>query len=520
MAPKSIGEQGFSAEKGVLRMAKSLLEKLKESVQASVPIAALVLVLHFTVAPIPGGTLALMLVGFVLLIVGLTLFSLGTDMAMMPIGEHIGSSLIRTRKLWLLLGALFIFGFAVTAAEPDLQVFANQVASVPNLHLIVGISLGVGIFLAIGALRILFRWKISSLLLIAYPLVFFLALFSADYLSMALDASAVTTGPITVPFLLAVGAGFASINSGKDADEDNFGLCGICSIGPIFALLILGLFFDASNASYMVAPSAAVNSAGEVVRLFGRGLWSTLGEVLMVIIPIVVIFLIFQVIRLKLSKTEVVRIFVGIGYLLVGLSIFLAGVNYGFMPAAKFLGETMGNLDYNWVLVPICLVIGACVVAAEPAVHVLTKQVEEITNGSIRRSTMLFGMALGVGIAMALGMVRILFGVSIWWIVIPGYIISLTLSRFTPSLFVGIAFDSGGVAAGAMSAAFVLPFAIGVCTAVGGNVVTDAFGIVGLIAMMPPIIVQMMGVVYKRKLKKGAQLEALAEEQDALATES
>ncbi|MDL2323734.1 DUF1538 domain-containing protein [Ruminococcaceae bacterium OttesenSCG-928-A16] len=496
-------------------MAKSLLEKLKESMQAVLPIGAIIVLLHFTIAPMPLGTLMLMLVGMVMLIVGLTLFSLGTEMAMMPIGEHIGSSLIRSRKLSLILAVLFIFGFIVTAAEPDLQVFVNQVASIPNMHLIIGIAVGVGLFLALAALRILFRWKLAKLLMILYPIVFLIAIFSSEYLAVAFDASAVTTGPITVPFLLAVGAGLASINSGKDAGEDNFGLCGICSIGPIIAVLLLGLFFDSSNTSYLPQADATVSSAGDLVHLFLEGLWHTLGEVLVVIIPILGLFLIFQVLKLKLSKTELVKILVGLGYLLVGLTIFLAGVNKGFMPAAKFLGETMGKLEYNWILIPLCLVIGACVVMAEPAVHVLTKQVEEITNGGITRGMMLFGMALGVGIAMSLGMVRVLFDLSIWWILVPGYVLALLLTRFVPSLFVGIAFDSGGVAAGAMSAAFVLPFTIGVCTAVGGNIITDAFGVVGLIAMMPPITVQIMGVIYNIKLKKSARLEAIAEAQDA-----
>lgn len=501
-------------------MRKNLLEKLKESVQAVLPIVGIILLLHFTVAPVPGGTLALMLVGTVMLVLGLTLFSLGTDMAMMPMGEHVGSALLSSRNLPLLVGVLFVFGFIVTAAEPDLSVLATQVDSIPSLPLIMGISVGVGVFLVLAALRILFRWRLRYLLMLLYAATFIVAIFSSNYLAVAFDASAVTTGPITVPFLLAIGAGFAAISSSKDSDEDNFGICAICSIGPILAVLLMGLFFDPTNNSYQEEAAVTVDGAKQLFALFGNGLAHTLVEVLFVVLPILAIFLIFQIVRLRLSRTELVRIFVGLGYLLVGLTIFLAGVNKGFMPAATYLGETMGALPYNWILIPLCVIIGACVVAAEPAVHVLTKQVEEITSGAISRGMMLFGMALGVGIAFSLSMVRMLFGISIWAIMVPGYSLALLLTFFVPKIFVGIGFDSGGVAAGAMSAAFVLPFTIGVCNALGGNPILEAFGVVGMIAMMPPITVQIMGVIYNQKLKKAQKLDSEATEHDADEAES
>jgi hypothetical protein len=231
----------------------------------------------------------------------------------------------------------------------------------------------------------------------------------------------------------------------------------------------------------------------------------------MVIVPIVGIFGIFQFTHLKLSKTELIKIGVGLLYLLAGLTIFLSGVNRGFLPAGKYLGEAMGALKNNWIVVPICLVMGACVAVAEPAVHVLTKQVEEITSGAISRNTLLLSMAAGVGIAMSLAMVRMLVGLSMWWILIPGYVLALGLTFFVPSIFVGIGFDSGGVAAGAMSATFVLPFTLGVCESLGGDVITDAFGVVGMISMMPPITLQAVGVLYNFKLKKARAALAKAE---------
>lgn len=499
-------------------MHKRLMEKLKESVQAVSPIVVIILLLNFTIAPMPGGTLALMLVGMLLLVIGLTLFSLGTDMAMMPMGEHVGSSLLASRSLPLLISVLFVFGFIVTAAEPDLSVLATQVPSIDDKVLIFSISAGVGVFLVIAALRVVFRWRLSHTLAIAYGLAFILAIFSQDYLAVSFDASAVTTGPITVPFLLAVGSGFAAISGNKDSDEDNFGICGLCSIGPVFAVLILGMFYPAST-SYEVETVQTVNNAKELFRTFGNGLWHKLLEVLMVVIPILGIFLIFQMVRLKLSRTELTKIFVGLGYLLVGLTIFLAGVDSGFMPAARYLGDAIASLSYKWILIPLCVIIGACVAMAEPAVHVLTRQVEEITSGAISRGMMLFGMALGVGLAMSLAMVRLLFGISVWWFLLPGFSAAIILSFFVPKIFVGIGFDSGGVAAGAMSAAFVLPFTIGACEAMGGNVIIEAFGVVGMIAMMPPITVQIMGMIYNAKLKKARRLAEIAQEHDAEVTE-
>jgi hypothetical protein len=491
-------------------MKQVLFEKLKESSQAVFPISLIILLLHFTIIPLPRGTLMLMVCGMLILVVGLTLFALGTDIAMMPMGAHIGSALLKSKKLNLLVFGCFIFGFVVTIAEPDLQVMTKQVPSVPDLTLLCSVAAGVGLFLVLAMLRMLFRLRLAHTLIGMYLISFAVAVFSTDYLAVSFDAAAVTTGPITVPFLLALGSGFAAVNGGRSAEEDNFGICAICSVGPVLAVLVAGLFFDSHSTGYALETHAAVQSLGEMARLFGYGLIESFWDVGMVVVPIVSIFGIFQFTHLRLSRTELVRIGVGILYLLFGLTIFLTGVDKGFMPAGKYLGEAMGALDYNWILIPICLVVGACVVVAEPAVHVLTKQVEEITSGSISRRTLLCSMALGVGVAMSLAMVRILFGLPVWWVILPGYFLALILTFFVPRIFVGIGFDSGGVAAGAMSATFVLPFTIGVCEATGGDIMLDAFGVVGTVSMMPPITLQVIGVLYNLKLKKAARAAALS----------
>ncbi|GHV45756.1 hypothetical protein FACS1894204_05740 [Synergistales bacterium] len=486
-------------------MKKILLEKLKESLQAVLPIGGVILLVHFTIVSVPLGTIALMGFGMVTLIIGLTLFSLGTEMAMMPMGVHIGSALLKSKNLALLIGGCFVFGFIVTVAEPDLQVMSKQVPSVPNFILLAGVAGGVGLFLVGAMIRVLFRLRLSYMLIVMYVFTFGLAIFSSDYLAVAFDASAVTTGPITVPFLLALGAGVAGVSGGKGSEEDNFGICAICSVGPILAVLITGLFFDSGSSGFAAESRAAVESFGELLQIFSIGLEHSFFDVLMVIVPIVGMFGIFQLTHIRLPRTELVKIGVGILYLVVGLTIFLTGVNEGFLPAGKFLGEAMGALDHNWIAIPVSLVIGACVVVAEPAVHVLTRQVEEITNGAISKKMLLWGMAAGVGLALTLAMTRVLFEISVWWIFLPGYIIATVLTFFVPPIFVGIGFDSGGVAAGAMSAAFVLPFTLGVCDAVGGNIMVDAFGVVGMISMMPPITIQIVGVLYNLKVKRTKQ---------------
>ncbi|MDR1731122.1 MAG: DUF1538 domain-containing protein [Synergistaceae bacterium] len=489
-------------------MEKILVGKLKESLQAVLPVVAIILFVHLTLAPMSKEILTSMLWGMAFLIVGLTLFSLGTDLAMMPMGQHIGSALLQSRNLALLTGGCFIFGFVVTIAEPDLQIMTHQVPSIPDFTLLVSIAAGVAAFLVLAVLRVLFRFRLSYALIVMYAFTFLIALFSADYLAAAFDASAVTTGPVTVPFLLAMGAGLAAVSGGRESADDNFGICAICSIGPILAVLIAGLFFDPQSTRYEVDVPAAVGGAGALATVFALELVHSLRNVGMVIVPIAGIFMIFQITHLKLSRTELVKIGVGLLYLLFGLTLFLAGVNGGFLPAGKYLGETMGAMEHRWILIPLCLAIGACVVVAEPAVHVLTKQVEEITNGAISRRTLLVGMALGVGLAMSMAMIRILTGLSIWWILLPGYLLALTLTFFAPGFFVGIGFDSGGVAAGAMSAAFVLPFTIGVCRGTGENVALAAFGVVGMIAMMPPVTLQLIGVLYRLRLERAERAAA------------
>ncbi len=489
-------------------MDNSLLEKFKESVQSVLPICLIVFVLQLTIAPMPFGTLVLFITGAILLIAGMSIFSLGADMAMMPMGEAMGSELTKSRKLWLIIISSFVLGVVVTVAEPDLMVLTKQVPAVPDMILISAVALGVGIFLVFALLRILFQINLSYLFIILYLLVFGVAAFTApDYLAVGFDSGGVTTGPITVPFILALGVGVSAVRGGKNAEEDSFGLCALCSIGPVLAVLVLGMFFDPSGSAFAFETASTVNSMRELLDLYGNGLLQFFKEVSMVLLPIVVIFGILQLVHLKLPRVRLLKIGVGILYTLIGLTLFLTGVNIGFMPVGTNLGNVIANLPNKWILIPLSAVLGFFVVYAEPAVHVLNNQVEDITSGAIPRKMMMAGLSVGVAIALVLTMIRIMTGLHIWYFVVPGYLLALLLTFFTPKMFTAIAFDSGGVAAGSMAAAFLLPFAVGVCNAYGGNIMTDAFGIIAMVAMLPLITIQIIGIIYKIKMRRAEKIE-------------
>ena len=467
---------------------KNLLEKLKESLGAVLPIIGIVLVLCFSIAPIPNSVLMTFVVGAVLLIIGMMFFTLGAEMAMTPMGERIGTKLTNTRKISVVIVLCFILGFIITISEPDLQVLAEQVPSIPNYTLIIAVATGVGIFLVAAVLRMLFGIPLAHMLLILYPIIFILAsIVPQDFLTVAFDSGGVTTGPMTVPFIMALGIGFSAVRSDKHAENDSFGLVALCSVGPILAVLLLGLLYHPGGSGYEQTMIVKTDNSVEMWQLFQEGLPYYMKEMLISLLPIILFFFIFQIVSLHLHKKTLVKIIIGIIYTYIGLVLFLTGVNVGFMPAGNYLGQVIAGLSYPWIIVPIGMLIGYFIVKAEPAVYVLTEQVEELTSGAISAKAM--GMSLSIGVALSLGlaMVRVLTGISILWFLLPGYAVALGLTFFVPQIFTAIAFDSGGVASGPMTATFLLPFSMGACEALGGNVVTDAFGVVAMVAMTPLI---------------------------------
>ena len=473
-------------------------EKLREALTAVSPTIGIVLLLSFTIAPIPPSILLLFLFGAVMLIVGMMFFTLGAELAMTPVGERIGTRIAQSRKLGIVLLLCFVLGFVITRSEPDLQVLAEQVPSVPNAVLIVAVAAGVGVFLMIAMLRMLFSKTLRMLLIIFYLLIFALAFFVPDdFISVAFDSGGVTTGPMTVPFIMALGVGFAAVRSDKHAEDDSFGLVALCSIGPILAVLLLGLLYHPENTAYTPSEIPVIRDSVELWKYFATGLPQYIEEIAISLLPIVAFFAVFQIISLKMKGRALLKVVIGILYTYVGLVLFLTGVNVGFMPAGNYLGETIAGLSYRWVLIPIGMVIGYFIVKAEPAVYVLKEQVEEITSGAISGEAMGLSLSLGVAASIGLAMIRVLTGISIFWFILPGYFIALCLSFFVPKIFTAIAFDSGGVASGPMTATFLLPFAMGACQAVGGNIVQDAFGVVAMVAMTPLITIQVMGAIYK-----------------------
>lgn len=478
-------------------------EKFKEILKAVFPIIAIVLLLCFTIAPISPSILLAFLIGAVLLIVGMLLFSIGAELSMTPMGERVGTTMTKSKNLFVMILVSFTLGSIITISEPDLQVLAQQVPSVPNMVLILAVAAGVGCFLVIALLRMLFGVALPHLLLVFYAVVFILIYFvPKDFLSVAFDSGGVTTGPMTVPFIMALGVGISAIRSDKHAADDSFGLVSLCSIGPIIAVLILGMIYHPVSADYVPQSIPYIENSVELWGLFSEGFPTYIREMAVSLLPVILFFGIFQLISRDIKKKALIKIMIGLVYTYVGLVLFLTGVNVGFMPAGNYLGQVIAGLPYAWIIVPIGMMIGYFIVLAEPAVFVLTKQVEEITSGAISAKAMGTSLSIGVSVSIGLAMVRVLTGISIMWFVVPGYVIALLLTFFVPKIFTAIAFDSGGVASGPMTATFLLPFAMGACSAVGGNIVTDAFGVVAMVAMTPLITIQVLGLIYRLKAER------------------
>lgn len=488
---------------------KQLTEKFREAVASVLPITLIVTIVCFSFVPVTTDLMLSFLIGSVLLIVGMALFTLGSEVSMTQIGTHMGAKLTKSRKLWLILTVSFLLGVAITVAEPDLQVLAANVPNIDTTVLIITVSVGVGIFLLLSMLRILLVIPLRWMLLVFYALIFILAaLVDKDFLAVAFDSGGVTTGPMTVPFIMALGVGVSSIRSDSHAQTDSFGLVALCSIGPILAVMLLGFIYRGSADGTAAMVLSNYQDTVELGHNYIASLPAYLKEVVIALLPIVAFFLVFQVVSLRLRRLPFMRILVGLVWTCIGLVLFLTGVNVGFSSLGYILGERLAAPGLRYWLIPLAMLMGWFIINAEPAVHVLNKQVEELSAGAISARAMGVSLSIAVSSAMGLGMVRVLTGVSILWFVMPGYVLALAMAFFVPQTFTAIAFDSGGVASGPLTATFMLPFAMGACTAMGGNIMTDAFGIVALVAMMPLITVQAMGVVYVIKSRRQAKTVA------------
>ena len=495
---------------------------MKETAVSVLPVMAIVLFLGFTFVPLDKFLLARFVVGGLLLIVGLTIFLLGVDLGIQPMGERCGAELTKKRSLTLLLVVAFIIGFIVTAAEPDIQVFGDQVRGifpvVNKLTITFVIAGGVGLFIMLGLLRTVLNLSIKWTFFLTYALLFLISFFApGSFLGIAFDSGGATTGPMTVPFIMALGLGVSSV---RDDNDNSFGLTGVCSIGPVMAVLIYAIILrtggtlgenqiiEQAGSDLSNVESAVITSGffSQIFSPFNHAAGHVFREALISIAPLFALFIIFQIVLLKMTKRQVIRIVIGFIYAFIGLTIFLIGVNGGFSQAGAALGEKLGSLAVSrggvWYLLLIGtgLALGAIIVCAEPAVWVLSEQVEHVSGGTIKRKVLLIFLSVGTAIAIGLSMWRAVAGFNLKYILIPGYAIAMLLMIFCPSLFSGIAFDSGGVASGPLTSTFVLSFTLGAAASgKGGN---DSFGVIALVAMMPLLAIQIMGIIFKMKQRK------------------
>jgi len=488
-----------------------LIRKFREVVYSVLPITIIVLILNFTIAPIGYELIMRFIIGALFIIIGLGIFLFGVDLGIQPIGTNMGSSLAKWRNLWLIIVFGLILGFLINVAEPDLQVLASQVSQVTSgalsqASLVIVVSMGIGLLVAVGLARIVFKAPLNKLLTVLYGIILILAIFSPDaFLGIAFDSGGATTGSMTVPFILSLALGISSVEGGKDAEEDSFGLVGIASTGPMIAVLTMSIISRLTSLTGSLPKTAHVEG---IIYPFIRIMPALSIEVTMALLPLILIFAVFQKLFFKLPRKQLAKIVKGLVYTFVGFLLFLTGVNAGFMEAGTAIGYVAASLDYNWVVIPIGFVLGFTVIYAEPAVYVLNEQIEDVTSGYIKKSIILYALSIGVAMAVTLSMIRILIpGIKLWHYLLPGYALAIILSYFAPNLFVGIAFDSGGVASGPMTATFILAFAQGVAEATpGADVLMDAFGVISMVALTPLIAIQIVGLIYKHKAsKKGVE---------------
>lgn len=484
-------------------------EKLKEVVASVAPIISIVFLLHFVLVPLPGEMISMFVIGSLAVVAGLTLFLIGADLGMEPLGKVLGTIITRKNNVWIVIGVGLVLGFFISMAEPDLLILANQIqditsGAIASRTIMVSVSIGIAVMLVVGFLRIFYNIPIHYILIVAYSIVFGIVIFTpAEFMAMGFDASGATTGILSVPFILALSVGISGIKrttSGKD--EEGFGMIGIVSIGAILAITILGLFLGKGDftGSLSLDTYEGMSNWNYWKSIVPHAMKDSISSITPLLVVLVIISIVFD----YLTKRESRRIFFGLMYVFAGFLLFFTGVNFGFMRIGQYLGIALASNYGTGVLVGIGFLIGMVTILAEPAVHVLTHQIEMVTAGYINRRSVFFSLTMGVGTAVALSMLRISVpGIQLWYYLVPGYIISLGLTLIVPNLFVGIAFDAGGVATGPMTATFILALTHGAASAIPtADLFRDGFGMIAMVAMMPIITLQLQGLVFKIKTKK------------------
>lgn len=486
-----------------------LFEKFREVLVSVLPITLIVVILSFTLVSIEVPIMLRFLLGALFIVVGLTIFLFGVDLGIAPIGNLMGTHITKSNKVWIVIVSGLLLGFFISVAEPDLHILAGQVALVSanvitKTEIIIYVSVGIALLLTVGFLRIIYNKSLSILLTILYGLILIVSLFTNEaFLAISFDASGATTGAMTVPFILALSMGISSLKRGRASEDDSFGLVGIASTGAILAVMLMSVLKGTKEIGGSLDSELSDSTA--VFLPFFQKLPTMLYEVALALLPIVIVFVVFQMLAFKLKKKPLKRIIKGLIYTLIGLVLFLTGVNAGFMEVGTLVGYTIANFDNKAILVGIGGLLGLVVILAEPAVYVLTKQIEDVTSGYLKRRVVLVALSLGVSLAVGLSMLRIVIPeIKLWHYLLPGYLLAIVLSYLVPKLFVGMSFDSGGVSSGPMTATFILAFAQGAAASIeGANVLIDGFGLIAMVALMPIIALEILGLIFKIKTVKG-----------------
>lgn len=484
-------------------------EKFKEALSAVLPITLIVIVLNFTITPLDSHYFLRFLIGAAAIIIGLTIFLFGVEIGITPIGSLMGKSLARSNKFWFVAIATLILGFLISVAEPDLHILAGQVETVTSgaigkFGIVTVVSVGVGLMISAGLLRILFNIPLHKFLTVSYFIILGLGIFtSPEFLAIAFDSSGATTGALTVPFMLALALGVSSMKKdGQDSENDSFGLVGIASAGAIMAVMVMSILSKSDRVTGSLEQEMSTSTS--IIAPFVRQIPKIAFEIIIALSPIIVLFFVFQFISFRLTKKQLRKIVMGIIYTFLGLTIFLTGVNAGFMEVGALVGYKVAALGKPWLVILVGFILGLVTILAEPAVHVLTNQIEDVTSGYIKRTAVFLFLSIGVGTAVALSMIRIIVpGLQLWHCLLPGYIAAIAMAQFAPTLFVGIAFDSGGVASGPMTATFILAFAQGAAEFIPhADVLVDGFGVIAMVAMTPLIALQILGFIFSSKSHK------------------
>lgn len=478
-------------------MKNKLTESLIDAIKSVMPIVLVIIVISF-ITDVPNKTIMAFSISAIFLIFGIAIFTTGANLSMVPIGEKIGNLLVKKGKKIIILLVSLIVGIVITVSEPDLIVLANELASIPNVLLIGLVALGVGIYLLIGVYRILSKLSFRTIVTISLIAIMLLLYFTPkEFVSVAFDSGGVTTGAMGVPLIVAFGYGISRIRSGKDAKGFSFGLCGLCSLGPVIIVLILGLFFKIDGFFDRTGFISNTSIMSNIISCFIK----SFKEIIVSLIPILVVFLLSQFFDKKMSRNEISKMVFGVILAVIGLTLFLTGVSSGFLEMGYRIGYTIANSNYRILLIPVGMILGFIIINLEPAVKILIKRISSLTEGSISEGLISLCLSIGVSLAVGLAVIRIFFGIPIIYIIVPGYFIAATLMYFTPSIFTSIAFDSGASASGAMTTSFLLPLCIGACVSLGNNIMTDAFGVAALVSLTPIITVQVLGIFYQNRLK-------------------